>query len=146
MNLTQAGEAPELNYISILTPLTSGAFPPHSYLLPSVSPAARRPLCEENTIMTMDMGGLGRRWQRIEQDRGPERNKRHRGPESTKNQRASIDCSAPRAQRRSGKELELHNRTYHESPRSFLAGVAIFPLNGNNGFTDSEAGTLRQEL
>lgn len=83
--------------------------------------------------------------QRIEQDRGPERNKRHRGPEPTKNQRASTDCSAPRAQR-SGKELESHNRTYHESPRSFLAGVAIFPLNGNNGFTDSETGTLRQEL
>ena len=79
--------------------------------------------------------------QRTEKDRGPERNKRHRGPAPTKHQRASTDCSALWAQRRSGKELKSHNRTYHESPRSFLAGVAIFPLNGNIGFTDSEAGT-----
>ena len=86
-------------------------------------------------------GYLGAKAQRTEKDRGPERNKRHRGPEPTKNQRASTDCSALWAQRRSGKELKSHNRTYHESPRSFLAGVAIFPLNGNIGFTDSEAGT-----
>lgn len=70
-----------------------------------------------------------------------QRTEKDRGPEPTKNQRASTDCSAPRAQRRSGKELKSHNRTYHESPRSFLAGVTIFPLNGNIGFTDSEAGT-----